>query len=384
MRDLKGRIDKIVVLVLVSACLLVGCDDKTSDYTVSAGDIVIDTSALSDDSDNNSVLTSDVDIDIKTDTSDEELQEDEIVLQPEDDEKENTDAFEDEIVDDLEEVENLDEEENSEGDTTQDEQVNNITPVEVTPGSVEAVSLNPGWLYANFSMINTGSASLYRAAGDRKNIVIGVNAGHGTKGGTSIKTYCHPDMSPKVTGGTTSAGSVMAVAVSGGMSFLDGTKEASVTYKTAEILKNQLLAQGYDVLMLRDGDDVQLDNIARTVIGNNMANCIISLHWDGDNLSYDKGCFYISTPDGIKGMEPVASHWMQHEALGQALVSGLASSGCKIYKNGSMSIDLTQTSFSTVPSVDIELGNAASAHDDITLSILADGLTSGINAYFHQ
>ena len=54
----------------------------------------------------------------------------------------------------------------------------------------------------------------------------------------------------------------MAVAVSGGMTFADGTAEAKVTLQMAKILKDRLLAEGYDVLMLRDGDDVQLDNVA--------------------------------------------------------------------------------------------------------------------------
>ena len=34
----------------------------------------------------------------------------------------------------------------------------------------------------------------------------------------------------------------------------------------AKILKDKLLAEGYDVLMIRESDDVQLDNVARTVI----------------------------------------------------------------------------------------------------------------------
>ena len=274
------------------------------------------------------------------------------------------------------------EEAESENASGQEEATETVAPVSVTPGSVTSVALNPNWLYADFSKINTGSAVLYSAPANRKNIVIGLNPGHGTKGGTSVKTYCHPDMSPKVTGGTTAAGATTAVAVSAGMSFSDGTSEAVVALKTAQILRDMLLADGYDVLMLRDDADVQLDNIARTVIGNNMANCIISLHWDGDSLNYDKGCFYISTPDGIKGMEPVASHWQQHEALGQALINGLQATGCKIYKGGSMDIDLTQTSFSTVASVDIELGNAASAHDDGTLTVLAGGLLKGIESVY--
>ena len=250
------------------------------------------------------------------------------------------------------------------------------------PGSVESVSLNPSWKYADFTKINSGTAKLYRAADNRKNVVIGVNAGHGTKGGQSVKTYCHPDMTPKVTGGTTAAGSIQAVAVSGGMSFSDGTREAAVTLKMARILRDKLLAKGYDVLMLRDDDDVQLDNVARTVIANNMSNCLISLHWDGDGLDYDKGCFYISTPDGIKNMEPVASHWKEHQNLGEALIKGLKENGCKISGKGSMAIDLTQTSYSTIPSIDVELGNQSSKHDDATLSKLGDGMVAGIEMLY--
>lgn len=47
-----------------------------------------------------------------------------------------------------------------------------------------------------------------------------------------------------------------------------------------------------------------------------------------------------------------------------------------------MTIDLTQTSYSTVPSVDMELGNASSDHSDAVLEILADGLVNGVSTFF--
>lgn len=246
------------------------------------------------------------------------------------------------------------------------------------------ITLDPSWTYADHSKINSGAAVLYKAEENRKEIVVGVNAGHGTSGGTKVKTLCHPDGSAKVTGGTTAAGATEAVAVSSGMTFNDGTPESSVTLRMAQILKEKLLAAGYDVLMLRDGDDVQLDNVARTVICNNAADCHIALHWDGDGLNYDKGCFYISVPDGLKSMEPVASHWSEHNALGSALVEGLRAQGAKIHGGGSMSIDLTQTSYSTIPSVDMELGNACSDHSDSVLDLLGNGLVQGVNSYFGQ
>lgn len=245
----------------------------------------------------------------------------------------------------------------------------------------QQVALDPSWEYADHSAISSGTATIYLATSNRKGKIIGVNAGHGTSGGTAVKTLCHPDGSPKTTGGSTAEGAIQAIAVSSGMTFADGTPEPTVTLRMAQILKEKLLAEWYDVLMVRDGEDVQLDNVARTVLCNHVADCHIALHWDGDGLNYDKGCFYISVPDTLKSMEPVASHWQQHDALGEALISGLHANGASIYQNGHMSVDLTQTSYSTIPSVDVELGNAASDHSDSTLSQLADGLVQGLNQY---
>ncbi|MCI6138460.1 MAG: N-acetylmuramoyl-L-alanine amidase [Clostridiaceae bacterium] len=245
------------------------------------------------------------------------------------------------------------------------------------------VSLDGSWKYAKFSKINSGSATMYRShAAERKDITICVNAGHGTLGGSSVKTLCHPDGTPKVTGGTTGAGAVTAVAVSSGMTFLDGTPESRVTLAMANVFKDKLLAAGYDVLMIRESDDVQLDNVARTVIANNASDCHIALHWD--STESDKGAFYMSVPnvESYRNMEPVKSNWQKHNALGESLVAGLKGKGVKIFSGGSMAMDLTQTSYSTVPSIDIELGDRASDYSQATLDKLGDGLVAGVNQYF--
>ena len=261
-------------------------------------------------------------------------------------------------------------------------------PAETTPAAAaaqgkEEIKLNMDWKYAGFAKITSGTAILYRSEGtNRKGKVIGINAGHGTSGGSSVKTQCHPDGTPKVTGGTTGAGAITAVAVSSGMQFSDGTAEAKVTLAMAKILKDKLLARGYDVLMIRESDDVQLDNIARTVIANNKADCHIALHWD--STTSDKGAFYMSVPNisSYRSMEPVASHWQEHHALGESLVAGLKGAGVKIFSGGSMEMDLTQTSYSTVPSVDIELGDKASGHSAAILDTLGTGLADGVDKFF--
>lgn len=245
------------------------------------------------------------------------------------------------------------------------------------------IGLNLDWKYAENSAINTGHAILFTTdAPKKKGITVCVNAGHGTKGGESKKTLCHPDGTKKVTGGSTAEGAVRATAVSYGMVFADGTPEASVNLAVARIFARQLLDEGYDVLMIRREDDVQLDNIARTVIANNRADCHVAIHFD--STSSDKGAFFMSTPDALKSMEPVASNWTKHENLGESLIQGLKENGVKIFSSGSMDMDLTQTSYSTIPSVDIELGDKVSPHDEASLEKLASGLTRGINIYYRQ
>ena len=247
----------------------------------------------------------------------------------------------------------------------------------------ELVSLNPFWEFASFSKINSGAAVLYRtSSSDPAGITVCINAGHGTAGGEAFSTQSHPDGSPKLVSGTTQAGATQSIAISSGMTFLDGTTEAAANLSLALIVKEKLLNAGYDVLMIRETEDVQLDNIARTVIANNRADCHIALHYD--STQYDKGAFFMSPPsvDTYLNMYPVSLHWQEHVALGRALIAGLQYEGIGIYGSGDMPMDLTQTSYSTIPSIDLELGDKASDHSEYTQGIIADGIVEGLNRYF--
>lgn len=248
--------------------------------------------------------------------------------------------------------------------------------------SVTELGLAEGFRFAEFSKIHSGAARLYKnTKGAHGDTVICVNAGHGTRGGSAVKTLSHPDGSGKVTGGTNANGAVYSTAISHGMEFADGTGEHVITLREALALKKELLARGYSVLMIREESDVQLDNIARTVLANNYAHCHIAIHWD--STSSDKGAFFMSVPDALKNMEPVASTWEKSETFGKELIAGLRGRGVKIFGDGTMDTDLTQTSYSTVPSVDIELGDKASDYSAASLERLAAGLADGVEQYFH-
>jgi N-acetylmuramoyl-L-alanine amidase len=245
----------------------------------------------------------------------------------------------------------------------------------------EAVAFNTGWEFGSNSKINSGSATLYYATGsNKKGRTVCVNAGHGTKGGESVKTLCHPDGTAKVTGGSTAAGNTHATAVSSGTTMSDGTSEAYVNLKVAKALKNVLLERGYNVLMIRESEDVQLDNIARTVMANNRSDCHIAIHYD--STTKNKGAFFMSVADGIKGMYPVSTIWQESDRLGANVINGLSANGVKIFGDGSMQMDLTQTSYSKIPSIDLELGDKVSDYSDSTVAVLAKGIADGIDSFY--
>lgn len=242
--------------------------------------------------------------------------------------------------------------------------------------------MDESWDYADYTAIHNDGVTLHRAQENRKEIVIAIDPGHGTTGAEGKKMYCHPDQSVKTTGGSTAAGAVQANAQSSGMTFRDGTGEGIINLKVSRLVMSSLLESGYDVLMLRDSEKIELDLLARTLIANHYADCHISLHFDGDNLDYDKGAFYIAVPDGIKDMPPVDSMWRDDDRLGECIIQGLNDNGVKIYNDGKLKIDLMQTSYSSIPSVDIELGNQCSDVGDNALQQLANGVLAGINLFY--
>ncbi len=240
------------------------------------------------------------------------------------------------------------------------------------------ITWNPSWKYANKSKIHTGSAVLYYCNNDKhKDKTIAVNAGHGTAGGPSIRTLSHPNGSGKVTGD----GSAYSAAITSGTT-VGNTSEASLTLKIALKLKNKLLSEGYNVLMLRQTEDVQLDNIARTVIANHRADAHLAIHFD--STESDKGAFFVGVPESTayRNMKPVKSNWKKHIALGKSLLKGFRKNHIRIYRTGRIDIDLTQTSYSTIPSTDMEVGDRASNTSSKALNKISNGLCRGIVEFY--
>lgn len=236
--------------------------------------------------------------------------------------------------------------------------------------------------YAKYSKIHSGTAILYKHTWGKR-ITVCVNAGHGTRGGERYKTLCHPDGSKKLVSGSTSAGAKYSPAISSGTG-LRGKSEATATLSMSKLLRKKLLKAGFDVLMIREKANVALDNIARTVLANKYADCHIAIHYDGS--SSNKGAFFLSVPNvrSYRNMTPVKQHWKQHNKFGRSVIWGIRKSKLKVFGSGSMAMDLTQTSYSTIPSIDLEVGDKATSTSKKTQSKMAAAITKGIKKYFKK
>ncbi len=241
----------------------------------------------------------------------------------------------------------------------------------------KVIAWHKKWKYAkNSSYHGTPAVLYYTDKKNKKGKIVALNAGHGSKS-CKKKNLCHPDGTKKVTGGSTGKGAKYAQADNGG-----AKNEAARMLTLAKKTKKQLLNEGYDVLMLRQTSGVSMDVIARTVYANNNADCHIALHYD--STSSNKGAFFCSVPNvkSYRSMYPVSKHYKQHNRLGTSLISGFRSEGVKIWSDGKMPIDLMQTSFSTIPSSDLEVGDCGTKYTTARYNKMAKGIVKGVNRFF--
>lgn len=240
--------------------------------------------------------------------------------------------------------------------------------------------------YATYSVIWDGTAKLYKLDKndpDYNGKVVTVNAGHGTKNGSLFKTFSHPDFTPKVAGGTNAEGAILSSAVSDGTTLNSGMSEATANLMVATVLRDKLLESGYSVLMIREDNDCRFDNVARTVIANVNSDAHVAIHFDSTNTG--KGIYFI-TPynnEAYLNMEPLKSNANAIRRLGKCIIEAFKEMGEKVWKDsGTLQGDLTQISYSTIPSVDIELGDKKTELNDEKLDIFAEGIKNGLNSYF--
>lgn len=239
-------------------------------------------------------------------------------------------------------------------------------PGEIVPSSGEASTVES-------SSGNESSTEGTEPSQERNGYVVVIDAGHQQKG-NSEKEPIGPgasEMKAKVASGTSGA--------------VSGLKEYELTLMVAEKLEEELIARGYEVIMVRTAHDVDMSNSERAQVANDAgADAFIRIHANGSENASVQGAMTIcqTAANPYNG-----DFYEKSRALSDSVLDELAAAaGCKkqyVWETDTMS----GINWCQVPVTIVEMGYMSNPEEDALMATeeyqdkIAQGIANGIDAF---